>query len=200
MTSLAVRKWRSFDRCCVWLLAEMRSSCAVFYLNNRKSGMNRNLRFYQFPKKLGSVPWVWCVLFIKPCHHKLHISELTYALTHGTFQSLLEIYKTADTYSLQICDYLSQIQRETKEFLLIVRHNTEGPPFSDCQWRHRTLFFFVGLKNMVNLVLFFKPWFTLSKALKRSRSFSKEILPLSIDLLILSVKFSRACSVELLLR
>ena len=33
------------------------------------------------------------------------------------------------------------------------------PPFSDWQWRHRKLFFFVGLKNLVNLVLFFKPWF-----------------------------------------
>ena len=26
---------------------------------------------------------------------------------------------------------LSQIQRETKAFLLIVRHNAEGPPISD---------------------------------------------------------------------
>ena len=45
-----------------------------------------------------------------------------------------------------------------KAFLLIVRHNTKGPPFSDCQWRHCMLVFFGGLKNRVNLVLFFKPW------------------------------------------
>ena len=63
---------------------------------------------------------------------------------------------TLGAYSLQICEYLSQIQRETKAFLLIVRYNTEGPPFSDWQRRHRILFFFVGLKNRVNQVLFFK--------------------------------------------
>ena len=39
--------------------------------------------------------------------------------------------KTAGAYSLQMYDYLSQIQRNTKAFLLIVRHNTEGPPISD---------------------------------------------------------------------
>ena len=32
------------------------------------------------------------------------------------------------------------------------------PPFSAWQWRHRTLLFFVGLKNRFYLVLFFKPW------------------------------------------
>ena len=54
--------------------------------------------------------------------------------THtGTFPSFLEIDETAGAYSLQIYDYLSQIQRETNAFLLIVRHNTEGPPFSDWQ-------------------------------------------------------------------
>ena len=131
---------------------------AVFDLNNRKSLVNRHLRFCQFPKK-SEVFRVEYVLFIKPWHHTLHISELKYAPTHGTFPSFLEIDKTAGAYSFQIWDYLSQIQHETKAFLLIVRHNTEGPPFSDCQWRHRTLFFFVGLKNRVNLVLFFKPWF-----------------------------------------
>ena len=52
-----------------------------------------------------------------------------------------------------------QIQRETKAFLLIVRHNTEGPPISDWQWRHWMPFFFVGSQNRVNLVLFFKPWY-----------------------------------------
>ena len=60
--------------------------------------------------------------------------------------------------SLQIYDYLSKIQRKTNAFRLIVSHNTEGPPLSDWQWRHRTLFFFVGSQNWVNLVLFIKPW------------------------------------------
>ena len=71
----------------------------------------------------------------------------------------MEIYKTTGTYSLHIDDNLSQIQRETNAFLLIVRHNTEIPPFADWQLRHQMFFFFVGLKNRVNLVLFFKPWF-----------------------------------------
>ena len=70
----------------------------------------------------------------------------------------MEIYKTAGTNSLHIDDNLRQIQRETNAFLLIVRHNTEGPPFADWQLRHQMVFFFVGLKNRVNLVLFFKPW------------------------------------------
>ena len=109
-------------------------------------------------RKNTKVCRVGCILFIKPWHHTLHISELKYALTHGTFPSFLEIDKTAGAYSLQIYDYLSQIQLETKAFLLIVRHNTEEPPFCDWKWRHRTLFFFVGLKNWVNLVLFFEPW------------------------------------------
>ena len=39
--------------------------------------------------------------------------------------------KTAGAYSLQFYDYLREIQRETKTFLLIVRHNTEGPQISD---------------------------------------------------------------------
>ena len=53
--------------------------------------------------------------------------------THPTrhTSSFLEIDKTAGAYLLLIYDYLSQIQGETKAFLLIVRHNTEGPPFSD---------------------------------------------------------------------
>ena len=148
-------------QCCVWLLAEMPSSRAVFDLNDRKSGVNRHLRFCRFPKNLDACR-VGCVLFITPWHHKLHISELKYALTQGTFPSFGEIAKTAGAYSLQIYDYLSQIQRETKAFRLTIRNNTEGPPFSDWQWRHRTLFFFAGLKNRVNLVLFFKPWMDMS--------------------------------------
>ena len=39
--------------CCVWLLAEMPSPRAVFDLNNRKSGVNRHLRFCPFPKNSG---------------------------------------------------------------------------------------------------------------------------------------------------
>ena len=107
----------------------MRSSRAVFDLNNRKSGVNRHLRLSQFPKNL-EVCRVGCVLFIKPLYHTLHISELKYAPTHGTFPSFWEIDKTSGAYSLQIYDYLSKIQRETNAFLLIDRHNTEGPPFS----------------------------------------------------------------------
>ena len=108
--------------------------------------------------RVAAVCHVGSVLFIKQCDHTLHISELKYVPTHGTFPSFLVVDKTAGAYSLQIYDYLSQIQRETNAFLLLVRHNTEGPPFSDWRWRHRTLFFFVGLKNPVNQMLFFKPW------------------------------------------
>ena len=60
-----------------------------------------------------------------------HIFELKYAPTHVTFQGFFEMDKTIGAYALQIFYYLSQIQRETKAFLLIVRHNTEGPPISD---------------------------------------------------------------------
>ena len=141
-------------QCCVWLLAEMPSSRTVFDLNNRKSGVNGHLRFCQFPKN-SEVCRVGCVLFIKPWHHTLHISELKYAPTHGTFPSIFWKLTKLQVLSLQICFYLSQKQCETKAFPLIVRHNTEGPPFSDCQWRHRTFFYFVGLKNRVNLVLYF---------------------------------------------
>ena len=88
-----------------------------------------------------------------------HISASNYARTHGTFTHYFETDITAGNYSLQIYDYLSQIQRETKAFLLISRHNTKGPPISDWQWRHRRLFFFVGSQNRVNLALFFKPCF-----------------------------------------
>ena len=108
-------------------------------------------------KKLGIVPcWHNSCWHNKQWHHTLHISELKYALTHGTFPCFMEIDKTIGAYSLQICDYLSQIQCETKSFLLIVTHNTEGPHFltgSDVI----ACFFFVGLKNRANLVLFFKP-------------------------------------------
>ena len=78
----------------------MPSFHTVVSLNNRESGVNRHLRFYPFPKKLGNV-----------------------ACVGAYFNS--EMDKTAGAYSLQIYDYLSQIQRyRAKAFLLIVRHNT----------------------------------------------------------------------------
>ena len=104
-----------------------------------------------------------CRMWVRIIHLTMsptrHISEWKYAPTHGTFLSFFEMDKTAYAYSLQIYDYLSQIQRNTKAFLLIVRHNTEETPISDWQWRYRMLFFFVGSQNRVNLVLFFNPWF-----------------------------------------
>ena len=73
-------------QCCVWLLAEMPWSRAGFDLNNRKSGVNWHLRFCQFPKNSEACRVGW-VLFIKLWHHRQNISELKYALTHGTFPS-----------------------------------------------------------------------------------------------------------------
>ena len=70
-----------------------------------------HLRFYQFPKN-AEVCRVGYVLFIKPWHHTLHISELKYANTYGTFPSFLEIDKTAGAYSLQIWDYLTTARGE----------------------------------------------------------------------------------------
>ena len=109
----------------------MTSSRAVFDLNNCKSGVNRHLGFVNF-QKLGNVPFmgayfnseicsVWCHGLMNSTQPTRHTSEF-----FGND-------KTAGAYSLQICDYLRQIQLETKAFLLIVRHNTEGPPFSDWQ-------------------------------------------------------------------
>ena len=108
----------------------MRSSRAVFDLNYRQYGVNRYLWFYKFPKN-SEMCRVGCVLFIKPGHHTLHISELKYAPNTAHFPVFLEIYKTTGTYSLHIDDNLSQIQRETNAFLLLVTHNTEIPPFAD---------------------------------------------------------------------
>ena len=59
----------------------------------------------------------------------LHISELKYAPTHGTFPGFLEMDKTTSAYSLQICDYLSKIQRETMAFLLIVETTLKGDQY-----------------------------------------------------------------------
>ena len=72
-----------------------------------------------------------CRVWVRILTLKYAVCELIIRTQHGTLPSFLEIDKTAGAYSLQIYDYLSQIQSETKAFLLIVRHNTEGPPFSD---------------------------------------------------------------------
>ena len=59
-----------------------------------------------------------------------YISELKYAPTHDTFPSFfLKIDKTPGAYSLQIYDYLSQTQRETKAFLQIARHTLKDHQF-----------------------------------------------------------------------
>ena len=148
-------------RCCVWLLVEMPSFRAVFGLNNRKYGVNRHLLFCPFQKNSEM-----CRVSVRIIHLTMgptrHISELKYKPKHGTFPSFLEIDKTAGAYSLHIYAYLSVIQRETKAFLLIVRHNTEGPLISDWQWHNRRLFFFFESQNRVNL-LFFKPWYKLQE-------------------------------------
>ena len=108
-------------------------SRAVFGLNNHKSGVNKHLPFCSFPKN-SEMCRLWVHIIYLSMAPIRHISELKYAPTHGTFPSLLEIDETTGKpNSLQIYDYLSQIQRETKAFLLIVRHNTEGPPISDWQ-------------------------------------------------------------------
>ena len=174
MTSRSVRKCMSCSGSAgvrtaqqFWLLAEVRSSRAVFDLNNRKSGVNRHLRFCQFPKN-SKVCRVGCILLIKPWHHTLYVSELKYAPTHGTFPSFLEIDKTASAYSLQIYDYLRQIQTARDEYISANsqtqhrRHNTEdtilndrhfltviASSFSSSDWRIES----------INLVSFFKPWF-----------------------------------------
>ena len=108
-------------RCCVRLLAEIPSSRAVSGLNNRKSGVNRHLRFCAKNSEMCSV---WVLIIHLAIALTPHISELKYAPTHATFPIFLEMDKTAGAY-------LSQIQREMKAFLLIVRHNTERPPISD---------------------------------------------------------------------
>ena len=43
---------------CLTIIAEIPPSRAVFDLNNRKSAVNRHLRFCQFPPKLRNVPCV----------------------------------------------------------------------------------------------------------------------------------------------
>ena len=102
----------------------MPSSCAVFGLNTSKSGVNRHLRFCQFPKN-SEMYRVWVRINNLTMASTQNISELKYVPTHGTFPSFWEMDKAAGAYSLQIYDYLSQIQLKTKAFLLMVRHNTK---------------------------------------------------------------------------
>ena len=92
-------------RCCVWLLVEMNSSCAVFGLTNRKSGVNRHLRFTLFQtysKKLGNVPCV-CVrvrILTRKCAVWVPWLIKWITRTHTrTFPSFLEMDKTAGAYS-----------------------------------------------------------------------------------------------------
>ena len=72
---------------------------------------------------------VWVRIIHLTMAPTLHIFELKYAPTHGTFPSFLEMDKTAGAYSLQIYNYLNRIQLKTKAFLLIIGHNSE-----DCQY------------------------------------------------------------------
>ena len=53
-------------RCCVWLFAEMPSSCAVFGLNNCKFVVNRHLRFCQFLKN-SEMCLVWVLILTRNC-------------------------------------------------------------------------------------------------------------------------------------
>ena len=86
--------------------------------------------FHASPVDLGIIfqykIYISCIM---SCGNKL-VSK--YAPTNGSFPFFLEMNKTVRTHS-RFTIILSQIQRETKAFLLIVRHNTEGPPISDWQ-------------------------------------------------------------------
>ena len=86
----------------------------------------RCLRQINFQKKIGKVPSVGAYY------------SLNRGSAQGIFPSFLEMEKTAGAYLLVIYDYLRQIQRMTKAFLLIVRHNTEGAPILDCSHQYRT--------------------------------------------------------------
>ena len=60
-------------------------SRAIFGLNDRKSGVNRHLRFYPFPKN-SEMCRVWVHIIHLTMSHTRHLSELKYAPTHCTFQ------------------------------------------------------------------------------------------------------------------
>ena len=73
-------------QCCVWLLAEMPSTRAAFDLNNRKSGVNRHLRFCTFPTN-SEMCRVWVRIIHLTMAPTRHISELKYALKyHNEYQ------------------------------------------------------------------------------------------------------------------
>ena len=89
----------------------------------------------EIPKILGNEP---CVGAYYSFNHGTHTSHFRVKIRTHTrrISEFFEMVKTAGAYSLQIPDHLNQIQRKTKTFRLIVRHNTEGPPITDWQWRH----------------------------------------------------------------
>ena len=68
------------------------------------TGVNMHLWFFPYPKN-SEMSRMWVP----------GLNE-QYAPTHGTVQSFLEMEKTADAYSLQIYDYLSQIQPRRRHF------------------------------------------------------------------------------------
>ena len=131
----------------------MPSSQAVFDLNYRKSEVDRHLRFCQF-KKNSEVCHVGWVLFIKPWHHTLHISELKYAPTDGTFPSFLKFRKPQvpihSTFTIiyvkysarrrHFCKY-SDTTPKGRHFLTGSDVIARSFSSSDCK-----------------IVLFFKPW------------------------------------------
>ena len=89
---------------------------------------------------------VWCHGLMNNTHPTRHTSQF-----FGNWQN------RSCLFSPDLRLFKSNTARD--ECISANKHNTKGQPFSDCQWRRRMLFFFVELKNRVNLVLFFKPWF-----------------------------------------
>ena len=82
-------------------------------LNNRKSGANKfTPAVLSISKKLGTVHVLVLILILKYAVCGAMVKWII-RTQQGTFPSFLEIDKTAGAYSLQIYDYLSQIQRET---------------------------------------------------------------------------------------
>ena len=128
----------------------MPTSRNVFGLNSRESGVNRYLRFNPFPLKkrkyayfnsemcrVGAmVKWI-----IRT--HTLHISDFLWNWLNRRW-----------LFTPDLRSFKPNTARDEGQ---IVRHNNDGPPISDWQWRHCMLFFFVRSQNRVNLVLYFKP-------------------------------------------
>ena len=69
---------------------------------------------------------VW--MHIYSFDHGIHTAHFRVKIRAHTrrISEFLEMDKILGAYSIQIYDYLSQIQLDTKAFLLIVRHDTEG--------------------------------------------------------------------------